>query len=109
MHSFSRADAYKNKQSKSLSRKEWERRHKQSEGCLSKAQKVLQQMYIEYKQHALETQARIQAKTLQIPGDYISGLIEGDGCLSFDVGISKDASRLSFRARLSLTTELGAS
>jgi len=73
MHTYSLADAYKKKQSKSLSRMEWERRHKQVVGSsIGKAQKFLQQMYVDYKQHVLDTQAMIQAKRLFIPGDFWS-------------------------------------
>jgi uncharacterized protein (DUF1919 family) len=107
MHSFSLEDASKKKQSKSLSRKEWELRHKQPVGSSTgKAQKVLEKMYVDYQKHVLETQVAIGAQRLQIRGDYISGLIDGDGWISFH--ISPPQKGLSFSCSLGLCVEKGA-
>jgi LAGLIDADG endonuclease len=44
-------------------------------------------------------------KFKQISGDYISGLIEGDGCLTYHVRVNKRS--VSFEASLRITVEKG--
>lgn len=64
-------------------------------------------MYRDYQEHVLQTQAAIAAQRLPIRGEYISGLIDGDGCVSFHIGPSPRS--FSFSCYFSLSVDKGAS
>jgi hypothetical protein len=90
-----------------LAREDWELRH----GFLKNSSKhktveALKCVNLTYQNHVLKTTHEMSDRTLLIPGDYISGVIEGDGSFSVTIRTYKNKTVPFFSLRFAVTCEL---
>jgi hypothetical protein len=93
-----------------LSRNEWETRHNFAHNAsLDMSSDLMAEINTAYKEHQRVTRLSINNETLKPSGEYISGIIDGDGCISCEISIHPINTNIRprFTLRVSFSAEQG--